>query len=59
MKLVAKLKEVQNEELNNNFPNGDLWNELDSLINKIEREEKQKHFNSLDGSQIVSISLGL
>ena len=41
MNAIEKLRAIQEEELNNNFPNGDLWNELESLIWKIENPQSE------------------
>jgi hypothetical protein len=57
--LIETLKNAQQVEMENGFQNGNLWNDLEDLINKIEKEEKEKKIDSLDGSQILSISLGL
>ncbi len=32
MTTIQKLKEIQNEEINNGFANGSLWNDLEDLI---------------------------
>jgi len=39
MTAIAKLREIQNEEINNGFENGNLWNDLQDLIYKIENPE--------------------
>jgi len=57
--LIETLKNAQQVEMDNGFQNGNLWNDLEDLINKIQKEEKEKCFDSLDGSQILLISLGL
>ena len=36
MTTVAKLREIQNEEVNNGFVNGSLWNDLEDLIYGLE-----------------------
>lgn len=36
MKAIETLKALQQEELNNNFANGNLYNELEDLIYKLE-----------------------
>jgi len=57
--LIETLKNAQQVEMENGFQNGNLWNDLEDLINKIQKKEKEKYFDSLDGSQILLISLGL
>ena len=32
MTAIEKLREIQNEEVNNGFANGGLWNDLEYLI---------------------------
>ena len=32
MTAIEKLREIQNEEVNNGFANGGLWNDLEDLI---------------------------
>jgi len=32
MTTIEKLREIQNEEINNGFANGNLWNDLEDLI---------------------------
>jgi hypothetical protein len=32
MTTIQKLREIQNEEINNGFVNGNLWNDLEDLI---------------------------
>lgn len=39
MTTINKLREIQNEEVVNGFVNGDLWNDLEDMIYKIENPE--------------------
>lgn len=36
---INKLREIQNEEVFNGFINGNLWNDLEDMIYKIENPE--------------------
>ena len=36
MTAIEKLREIQNEEVNNGFANGGLWNDLEDLIYGLE-----------------------
>jgi len=36
MTAIEKLREIQNEEVNNGFVNGNLWNDLEDLIYGLE-----------------------
>ena len=36
MTAIEKLREIQNEEANNGFANGSLWNDLEDLIYGLE-----------------------
>ena len=36
MTAIEKLREIQNEEVNNGFANGSLWNDLEDLIYGLE-----------------------
>ena len=36
MTVIEKLREIQNEEVNNGFVNGSLWNDLEDLIYGLE-----------------------
>ena len=36
MTTIQKLREIQNEEINNGFVNGNLWNDLEDLIYGLE-----------------------
>lgn len=39
MTTINKLREIQNEEIANGFVNGNLWNDLEDMIYKIENPE--------------------
>ena len=39
MTAIDKLREIQNEEVLNGFVNGNLWNDLQDMIYKIENPE--------------------
>jgi len=39
MTTINKLREIQNEEVANGFVNGNLWNDLEDMIYKIENPE--------------------
>ena len=39
MTAIEKLREIQNEEVANGFVNGNLWNDLEDMIYKIENPE--------------------
>lgn len=39
MTAIDKLREIQNEEINNGFANGTLWNDLEDIIYKLENPE--------------------
>ena len=41
MNTVAKLREIQNEEINNGFVNGNLWNDLEDLIYGLEHPQSK------------------
>ena len=38
--IKTQLKAIQQSEEENNFPNGDLWNECESALNAIRMEEE-------------------
>jgi hypothetical protein len=52
MKAIETLKALQLEELNNNFANGDLYNELEDLIYKLENPITQ--LQSVQGETYAS-----
>jgi len=39
MTAIIKLREIQNEEVLNGFKNGNLWNDLEDMIYKLENPE--------------------
>ena len=41
MTAIEKLREIQNEEVNNGFVNGNLWNDLEDLIYGLENSESK------------------
>lgn len=41
MTTIQKLKEIQNEEINNGFVNGNLWNDLEDLIYGLENSSSK------------------
>lgn len=36
MTTIEKLRQLQNEEVNNGFLNGQLWNDLEDIIQRLE-----------------------
>ncbi len=41
MTTINKLREIQNEEVANGFINGNLWNDLEDIIYKIENPKAE------------------
>lgn len=41
MTTIEKLREIQNEEINNGFANGSLWNDLEDLIYGLENPQSK------------------
>lgn len=41
MTAIEKLREIQNEEVNNGFVNGSLWNYLEDLIYGLENPQSK------------------
>lgn len=48
MTTIEKLREIQNEEVNNGFANGELWNDLQDLIYKLENPSSQLESEQAD-----------
>ena len=44
--IKTQLKAIQQSEEENNFPNGDLWNECESALNAIRMEEETTTIDS-------------
>lgn len=48
MTAINKLREIQNEEVNNGFLNGNLWNELEDIIYGLENPDSKLETEQAD-----------
>jgi len=52
MTVINKLREIQNEEVANGFVNGNLWNDLEDLIYKLENPEVEAVQGDMYGARL-------
>jgi len=59
MTTISKLREIQNEEVANGFVNGNLWNDLEDLIYKIENPEAETIQGDMYGAKEPCLSFAV